>query len=199
MVLGALLAFSTTKAQTTPGPVEKQISDSVCNCLTRVDLTKVTTKEQATSVIMNCFTKNPSLIVALAEERKVNIEDQAAMRAVGVDVGKNLMKMNCDAYMKLSVIMAADKTNQLTNGHVTQGKLVRIDNKGFNYFVIVDENKKEHSFLWLHQFAGSEKFVNGLGIYAGKKVSITWQETEVFLPLAKGYYNVKEITSLTLL
>jgi hypothetical protein len=34
---------------------------------------------------------------------------------------------------------------------------------------------------------------------AGKKIDITWQEMEVYLPQAKGYYVVKEITGITVL
>ncbi|NCD70860.1 hypothetical protein [Mucilaginibacter agri] len=193
----ALTAFSEAKSQTTPATAERQLTDSICNCMVRTDLSKVKNKQEAMGVFTECFSKYQSLLVATAEERKVDFEDDAAMHAIGADIGKNLMKMNCSSFMKLSVIMASDKAEEVPV-RTTQGKLIRIDNKGFNYLVVVDENKKEYSFLWLHQFQGSEKFVNGVGVNLGKKVSITWQDTEVYLPAAKGYYNVKEITALSI-
>ena len=76
------------------------------------------------------------------------------------------------------------------------GKFKRIDNKGFNYIVITGSGGNEKSFLWLRQFPGSENFMNGSLKYIGKNVTIKYQEIEVYLPQAKGYYRVKEITSL---
>jgi hypothetical protein len=78
---------------------------------------------------------------------------------------------------------------------ITIGVFKRIDQKGFDYIVIVD-NDSEKSFIWLRQFPGSEKFMNGITQYIGKKMRITWQNIEVYLPQSKGYYNVKEIKYL---
>ncbi|MGZ3874908.1 MAG: hypothetical protein ACXVJD_18450, partial [Mucilaginibacter sp.] len=62
-----------------------------------------------------------------------------------------------------------------------------------------DNGNSEKSFIWLRQFPGSEKFMNGPLTLAGKKLNISWQEIEVYLPQAKGYYKVKEITGITIL
>ncbi|MDB5022256.1 MAG: hypothetical protein JWP78_11, partial [Mucilaginibacter sp.] len=66
----------------------------------------------------------------------------------------------------------------------------------FNYIVIVDNSNNEKSFVWLRQFPGSERFMSGIAQSVGKKVKITWQNMEVYLPQSKGYYNVKEIKNL---
>jgi len=81
----------------------------------------------------------------------------------------------------------------------TAGVFKRVDLKGFNYLIIKDQNSSEKSFLWLRQFPGSEQFMNGTAKLAGKKVKVSWQEIEVYLPAAKGYYKVKEITGVELL
>ncbi|MEO6633843.1 MAG: hypothetical protein ABIN13_19020, partial [Mucilaginibacter sp.] len=57
----------------------------------------------------------------------------------------------------------------------------------------------EKSFLWLREFPGSDKFMNSPAQLKGKKLKVTWHEMEVYLPQAKGYYKVKEITAIDFL
>jgi hypothetical protein len=96
------------------------------------------------------------------------------------------------------MVIKGDADDEDNEGN-TNGKLKRIDVKGFNYIVITDGNNSEKSFLWLKQFPGSEKFMNGLTGLIDKYVKISWQELEVYLPDAKGYYKVKEITGIEVL
>lgn len=107
------------------------------------------------------------------------------------------MKNKCAGFVKLSVLMAKTEDSAGGSTGTTRGKLSRIDNKGFNYFAVTDDTNSEKSFIWLRQFPGSEKFTNGLGVYTGKQVTIKWDEIEVYLPAAKGYYKIKEIVDLS--
>ena len=142
---------------------------------------------------MECFSKNSALLEAVADERKISMDDNDGMHKIGVDIGKDLLALKCDGFMQLAMKMA--KKDEVDNSY-EEGKFKRIDSKGFNYIVITDNNNEEKSFLWLKQFPGSEKFMNGGANYIGKKISIKYQELEVYLPQAKGYYKVKEIISL---
>lgn len=199
--LFALVAITCSlKAQNKPGAAEQALTDSICNALNNVDYSKVTTQQDAVQIFTQCFLKYPSLLVSFAEEKHIEMSDQAAMRELGVQVGKNMMKQNCAGYMKISAKMAQGKvSNELSGalgGSTTSGKIKRIDNKGFNFLVIIDAESKERSFLWLRQFAGSEKLTGLPASYVGKNITIKWQEMEVYLPQAKGYYKVKEITGI---
>jgi hypothetical protein len=180
------------------GPVEKKVTDSICNALSRRDISKVTNKKEALALYTSCVMEHADLLQELAEESKVEFSDQSAMEKIGLNIATNLMKNNCANFIKLSAYFAEEKTNTDNLTSSTTGTLKRIDNKGFNYLVI-SENGAEKSFLWLRQFAGSEKLNNGVAAIAGKKVKISWQEIEVYLPVAKGYYKVKEITGLNFL
>ncbi|QKJ28977.1 hypothetical protein HQ865_04150 [Mucilaginibacter mali] len=189
----------TARAQTTIGPVEKKITDNICNCLAKQDFSTITSKEKATEVFTNCLMENMDLLPALAEERKIDMTDQEAMRNVGIDIGKNLLKQKCESFLKLSMLMVKKENNgepPTISASSTTGTFKRIDNKGFNYIVITDNSGNEKSFLWLKQFPGSEAFMATPVKATGKKLKITWQDMEVYLPQAKGYYNVKEITGI---
>jgi len=174
---------------------EKRMADSVCNSVNRLDLSKITTRNEAVAFYTQCIGDHLDILNDLAAERHVDISDKDAMRKIGVDLAFDLYKMKCTNFVKLSSLIAmktVDKDTIQTN--ITIGALKRIDQKGFNYIVIVDNNEK--SFIWLRQFPGSEKLMNGITQYVGKKVRITWQNIEVYLPQSKGYFDVKEIKYL---
>jgi hypothetical protein len=191
-------SLTTSSFSQTNGTMKK-ITDSICDCLSKKDLSVVKNAEDANKVFMECFLSNVNLLMDLAQERHVDFSDQVAMRNLGLDIGKELVKENCAAFMKLSMKMAGEeKPVEMAGGTsgVTGGRLTRVDTKDFRYFVISDANKRESSFIWLHYFPGSEKFIENPGKYVGKDLKINWQETEVFLPAAKGYFKIKEITGI---
>ena len=180
------------------GPAEKTFTDSLCATISRLDLSKINTAKEANSAFMDCFMKQSAMFEDVAVERNVTMDDNAAMHQMGLDIGKNLLKEKCEAFLKLASIMAKkDKNNEESSG-TTIGTFKRIDLKGFNYIVINDTNQSEKSYLWLKQFPGSEKFIDNAVSYKGKQLKISWQEVEVYLPSAKGYYKIKEITAINL-
>jgi len=200
LLLFALLSICTksfAQSEHVIGPVERKITDSICASVNKLDLSKINTQEQAVAAYTQCVGDHIDLLNDLATERNVDMADEVAMKKVGIDLAFNLYKMKCEKFMKLSTLMAMKSMDKgVSLEQVTTGAFKRIDNKGFNYIVIKDAEGNEKSFLWLRQFPGSEKFTNGVSQYAGKKIKIGWQEIEVYLPQAKGYYKVKEITSL---
>ncbi len=120
------------------------------------------------------------------------------MKQLGIDVGKNLMKDNCEAFMKLSVLMAKETEEGASTGFA-EGKLKRIDSKDFNYFILTDGSNNEKSFIWLRQFTGSDKFTSNSSKYINSKLKIKWQEIEVYIPSAKNYYKIKEVVGIEVL
>jgi len=180
----------------TIGPVEQRLTDSLCNSINRLDESRITTQEEAKNAFINCFMQQSAMFIDLAAEKKVSMEDQQAMHDLGVEIGKNLLKQKCPGFLTLAVKMAEKDDN---NSSATVGNFRKIDLKGFNYIVLTDNNGNERSFLWLRQFQGSEKFMGNTLTLVGKKIKISWHELEVYLPQAKGYYKVKEITGIEFL
>ncbi|MEO6149245.1 MAG: hypothetical protein ABIN95_05855 [Mucilaginibacter sp.] len=174
--------------------------DSLCIDLTKVDISKISNKKEATDVFMNSFLKYADMAMGVAEEHGVDVTDQSAMKKIGLGLGLNLLKQKCAPFLKLATLMAVDDNKATTeNPQLTRGSFKRIDTKGFNYIVISDNTGSEISFLWLRQFPGSESFINAGTNLTGKKLKISSQDIEVFLPQAKGYYKVKEITGIEIL
>jgi hypothetical protein len=108
-----LIAFSLlfvkesfSQAERVAGPVEKRITDSLCIALNRLDMAKIGNDKEAESAFMDCFMKESALFEDVANERSVQMDDKEGMQQIGVDIGKNLMEMKCDAFMKPAVKMA---------------------------------------------------------------------------------------------
>ncbi len=186
-------------AQSALGPAEKKITDSLCDCISKVDISKINTSKEAYAVFTDCFSKQTSLLTAVAEEKSVSLTDDEAMNKIGIEIGKNLFKQNCGAALKLGVKMAQKDNDQESSENNTEGVFKRIESKGFNYIILSGKNNNETSFIWLRQFPGSENFMADTVKYVGKKIRIKYHELEVFLPAAKGYYKVKEITAIEIL
>jgi hypothetical protein len=198
LILTATIALG--KAQTKPGPAETKLTNALCDCISKLDKTKITNSEEANKAFMDCFTKQAEFLPDVAAERGVEMTDDEAMNKIGSDIGGNLMKQKCDGFMSLALKMAEkDKEKEAPETQSTTGVFKRIDNKGFNYIVIADATGSQKSFLWLREFTGSDKFTGITSTLLNKKLKITWQEIEVYLPAAKGYYKVKEITAVDVL
>ncbi|AKQ44577.1 hypothetical protein TH63_01265 [Rufibacter radiotolerans] len=192
----SLLSFA--NGQVTLSATERKISDNLCGCIGKVDLEKITDKPSAEKVFVDCFSKEFNLVIQLAEEKSIQISDQPAMRKLGEEVGKNLFKDNCQPFIALSMKMAQG-TNTGSMTGTSEGTLKRIDTKDFNYFVITDNTNNEKSFIWLRQFPGSEGFMADTKKFTNKKVKLSWQEIEVYIPSAKNYYKIKEVVGVEVL
>jgi hypothetical protein len=198
LIITALWVSNKSTAQTrNVGPVEQKVTTALCDCLNKIDLSKITNKKEANDAFMGCFMNQSNFFVDLAAERNIAMTDNAAMHELGLDIGKNLLNQKCDAFLKLAAKTADHRGEPETE--ITTGSFKRIDTKGFNYIIITDASGSEKSFLWLRQFTGSEKFMAQPLNVTGKKLKITWQELEVYLPQAKGYYKLKEIMAIDIL
>ncbi|PJJ79864.1 hypothetical protein [Mucilaginibacter auburnensis] len=176
------------------GPTEQQMNDVLCECISKQDLSQINGKQQGTKAITDCMSAHTDLLMKIAEERKVDVNDGEGMRAIGIEIGKNLLTQNCSAFLQLSMRMNQDP--DATSMGSTAGTFKRIELKGFNYIVLNEAGKGERSFLWFEQFPGSEKFTGVTTALVGKKINVKWKEAEVYLPQAKGYYKVKIITGV---
>ncbi len=59
--------------QRIPGPVESKITNAICDCITALDFSSLTDKQKANNAFMDCFSKQSSLLVDVAAERKLPI------------------------------------------------------------------------------------------------------------------------------
>jgi hypothetical protein len=198
LVLLITTVFNIVYAQKTMGPAETKLTNALCDCITKLDKSKLTNSIEANRAFSDCFTQQADLLTDVAEERGVEMTDSEAMKKIGTDIGGNLLKQKCDGFMRLALQMS-NKDNRAAEEQSTTGTFKKVDNKGFNYIVIADANGSLKSFLWLREFTGSDMFTGDANALLNKKLKISWKEIEVYLPAAKGYYKVKEISAIDIL
>ena len=176
-------------------------ADTICTCMNKAAVKSGKDPAEMEAVFMNCFmTAGMTGMVALAEERGVEITDEKAMHSLGVDVGKELLRINCESFINYSIASAKNKKATEATSEKTEGVLVRIDNKEFRHLVVKDKAGREHSFIWLDYFDGSDKLVGEKAkAFIGKKLAVEWIEKELYLPSAANYFKLKQIAGITLL
>jgi hypothetical protein len=93
------------------GPIERRITDSMCNCVANLDLSKITNKAEAKEAYTDCVQKHLDLLKEFAVERNVNMDDRAAMEKVGIDLAVNLLNQDCKGFKQLALTMAGSNKN----------------------------------------------------------------------------------------
>ena len=177
--------------------------DSVCKCLSKVDMNTVKNKSDAQVALSGCILNdNMNLLIKVAEKRGISVTDQAAMEKIGQELAIEMMKQNCSSFVQMSLKISqggeavGDEVSELSS---TSGILSSVETKEFCKFNLTDAKGKKTSFYWIHHFKNSEKFTDQPSKYIGKKIKVFWQETEVYVPAAKGYYKIKEIKEIQVL
>ena len=142
-----------------------------------------------------------NLLMKVAEKRGISITDQAAMEKIGQELAIEMMKQNCNSFVQMSLKMSksAEVLEEVVDASSTSGTLSSVETKEFCKFNLTDASGKKTSYYWLHHFKNSEKFIDQPSRYVGKKIKVFWRETEVYVPAAKGYYKIKEITEIQVL
>jgi hypothetical protein len=137
----------------------------------------------------------------VAKKRGVDITDQAALQKIGEELALEMVKQNCNAFIQMSMkISKGEETmGEVTEVFSTTGTLSAIETKDFSKLILTDANGKKSTFYWMHHFKNSEKFIGQPTKFIGKKMKVSWQETEVYIPAAKGYFKIKEIKGIDLL
>lgn len=185
-------------AQETKTSMQKA-ADDICGCLNKVKYDPAKVQEYKDAA-MNCFTTGAmEHVVQIAEERGLNVSDQTAMRDLGVEIGKELLKQKCASYLEFAKISAKEKKDDqdAVKETITSGKLLKVDKKDFVYLTVKDASNREHNFIWLEYFDGSENyFGDKLNSLIGKEIAISWIEKEVYLPKANNYFKLKEISKI---
>ena len=169
LVLITVVSYGTLQAQTAPGPVQKKMLDSLCNCMSKLDFSKITSSAEANQAFMVCFTQHAELLTEVADELKIDISSEDGGDKIGELIGKSLLQAKCGSFLKLATIIAKKDLQAADAAQTTSGVFKRVDLKGFNYVVLTEPNGTEKSFLWLRQFPGSEKLQGPAAQLTGKK------------------------------
>lgn len=102
---------------------------------------------------------------------------------------------DCAGFRQIAKGLAAEQLTEVKATHQrSSGILYQLNtNQQFPVFVLLTEEDKLEQFLWLREFDGSTRFMQGLQPYLYTKVDIVWQDTELYDGVTNRYIYYQEV------
>ncbi len=143
------------------------------------------------SCVVEAFLENIGLIM---EEAPDILSDEAAGEKLGMEIGMRLLK-DCKTLIEVAK-NSAFPLQELAEDNALRsvGTFKKVENKGYQTLVLLTDGKEER-FLILQKFEGYEQLLGQEKALSGKKVSVEWEEQELYQPKSKGFVKQKVVLS----
>lgn len=166
----------------------KGIAEETCACIQKKDLSAATKKSIEVALGLCMFE------VIQARNIDVDISDGDAMRKFGEKVGMQMAPICPDIFTK---VMDDDEQLQAAPTSETFSGIIKsIEEKEFLFVTLKDESGRDVRLVWLRHVEGADEFLSDYKKLIGKKVTLLYQNFELFN--AKGYFGYKMLTALKL-
>jgi len=179
--------------------VVKQLSDAACECINRKhkeakDPQSLSMESLMESCVVEAFLENIELIMA---ETPDILSDEEAGEKLGMEIGMRLLK-DCKTLMEVAK-NSAFPLQELTEDTAPRsvGTFKKVENKGYQYLVLLADGKEER-FAILQKFEGHEQLLGQEKSLSGKKISITWEEQDLYQSKSKSFVKQKVLLSFRL-
>jgi hypothetical protein len=172
--------------------VMKTIGNETCGCIS--DLKKSGT--EATDMQLGlCIIKAYNAHKAeLPKEKQVAISDAEGFESVATEIGLAMADTCPDLVMAFADeddVAAAAKPVHSVSGTVTEVK-----SEQFTTISVKDANGRQHALLLLNYFGSATLFTEGK-IKKGDRITVTYNEVELYDPKTKEFRYYKVIAGLT--
>jgi hypothetical protein len=207
--------------------LKTKIADETCKCLKAKDLTSINTSNEALIMLTSCFMSEKSLpaITELVKLRNATFGDGEIMNTIGQEVGLEMIKINCNEYLVVTLKMMegtdlkskyeqntpeVDSLPAIANDKYIapetgpdyasiDGKFLRVDNTTeIAKLIIKDKFGSPISFYWLTSFT-NEDYLKKPTYYKLNNLSVSYYELELYSPLKKRYSLIRVINDVTAL
>lgn len=175
--------------------VYKIIAQETCDCLAKKNYDYSTADKADVQMTLGlCLIES-----AQRNNLKLEIGNTQAMTELGQKVGL-LMAPLCPDFFKVFIKKegAVEEMEEQddTEFFTVSGKIKVIEEKDFLYVILKETSGREHKFIWLLYFSGSDEFIDDPKKLVGKDVTITYMTLEALQPKSKTYYNLNIIQGL---
>lgn len=198
-VVFVILSCFAATAQT---DLKKKIVDSTCACLTEIPDIDKKTPEELQMVMGQCMMqKSLTDIMALAQERNIEMTDMEGMQKLMAEIGMDMTKADCKALNSLMMKMAQRGGGNIENGPdtkesaVLKGKVQNVEVKDFVYITVLADAKATQ-LVWSDFVSGGNAYAKNLATLKNKNLQFYYVTKEVYSIKAKAYVAVKMITGV---
>lgn len=101
---------------TSVSATQKALQDSICNCMSKKDLSKIKNQADITKPFMECMMDGESLglFMQLAQEKGIDMTSEEGGRKLGMQIGMQLFK-SCSAIRKVIMKEAMKELDKKDN------------------------------------------------------------------------------------
>lgn len=174
------------------------LTQETCDCISKKNLDNLS-QDQINLELGVCIMESLSKHSGEYEELNVDLNDQASFQKLGEQIGFRMASVCPQILMKVATVQNAGDSEVTKPVSELTGILKRIEGDDFQYVIVAEDGGREHKFLWLRYFKGSEKLIEEKKQVIGKRVKITYLPIETFSAKLNDYTNRKEIKGLQVL
>jgi hypothetical protein len=172
--------------------VMKTIGNETCGCISDLKKTGVeATDMQLGLCIIKAYNAHKA---ELPKEKQVAISDSEGFEVVATEIGLAMADACPDLVM--SFADGDDLAATAKPVHSVSGTVTEIKSEQFTTISVKDANGRQHAMLLLNYFASATLFTEGK-IRKGDKVTVTYDEVELYDPKMKEFRYYKVIAGLT--
>jgi hypothetical protein len=165
-----------------------------CTCLETVPVTELAIAQLATQVD-SCLEEGLYVnLSGVLREQGANLDNDSSMLVLAQYLEQELTR-GCRGFRQISQQLAAEQLQEVKQENQrSTGILYALeDQQRFPTFLLLNKEQELEAFLWLHEFDGSTRFMQGIKPYWYTEVEIVWREVELYDASTNSYPFYKEI------
>jgi hypothetical protein len=176
------------------------IAQETCDCVSKKNLESLD-QDQINMELGFCIMESLGKHKGEYEDKiNVDLNDPSSFQKLGEQIGFKMAAICPQTLMKVATVQqgaaAAPAPGASQPVSELAGTMKGLQGDDFQYVVVTEDSGREHKFLWLRYFKGSEKLIEDPKSLMGKKVKVTFATIESYSAKLKDYTNRKEIKGL---
>lgn len=178
-------------------PAQKATKEAIkgaCACLSVYSLQ--TLEEQRINMLVDSCLEEGLYVnfSGVMREHGASLDNDSSMMALAHHLEQELTR-DCDAFRQASKSLAASQLEEIKSKNKRSTGLLYLfnTNQQFPIFTLINTDNEAEDFIWLHEFDGSTRFMQGIKPYWYIPVEIVWKEVELYDKVTQQYLYYKEI------
>lgn len=189
-----LFSISSVFAFSQSSDAYKKLAEYTCTCLESKDLNAQNLENQLGLCLMNAIRDNPKLI------KGANLGNTGAMEKLGEKVGVQMAFICPEVFMLM--IEEENKNikkelNESKINSIAYGEIEGFENNELSFLLLKEIEGETRKYLWLRAFEGDTELLKMGNNAIGLKVTIEYNEIEIYNPKLGEYLKRKEIKAIS--
>lgn len=172
----------------------KEALSRACACLSARSLEELQ-GIGATVLVDSCLEEGLYVnFSGVMREHGASLDNDSSMLALAQYLEQELTRA-CGSFRQVAKGLAANQLEEIKiENKSSVGLLYQFNtNQQFPLFTLINKNNEAENFIWLHEFDGSTRFMQGIKPYWYTPVEIVWKEVELYDRVTQQYLYYKEV------